>query len=182
MLNLDRPVDGQDTQGRNLTSLTTVGRMQSVVQESSGNPTPGSRPPSAVVAGDGTAPPLGDKELNDLLDFSAMFSPPVPGGAVVVRNVPTTIPNNYPPGYKPVSQPSRVLPSDIRHCFENGSRHINFSWRYTVSVVMATRDNGPRSCGKALYMSPGQVTLAVSCDRSYNFVVPLPLTDRTFKF
>ena len=53
-------------------SLTTVGRMQSVGQESSGNPTPGSRPPSAVVAGDGTAPPLGDKELNDLLDFSAV--------------------------------------------------------------------------------------------------------------
>jgi len=30
-----------------------------------------------------------------------MFSPPVPGGAIVVRNVPTTIANNFPPGYKP---------------------------------------------------------------------------------
>ncbi|KAK2186932.1 hypothetical protein NP493_182g03056 [Ridgeia piscesae] len=69
-------------------------------QEGAGSVTPGNVPPSTGVPGDGTAP-LGDKELNDLLDFSAMFSPPVPGGAIVVRNVPTTIANNFPPGYKP---------------------------------------------------------------------------------
>jgi len=40
-------------------------------QEGAGSVTPGNVPPSTGVPGDGTAP-LGDKELNDLLDFSAV--------------------------------------------------------------------------------------------------------------
>ena len=37
-----------------------------------------------------------------------MFSPPAPGGAVVARNVPTTMANNYPPGYKAGKSRSHV--------------------------------------------------------------------------
>ncbi|BFZ14062.1 hypothetical protein BsWGS_17101 [Bradybaena similaris] len=44
---------------------------------------------------------VGDKELSDLLDFSAMFSPPVPGPSGAVKNGPTEGGNMYPHGYKP---------------------------------------------------------------------------------
>ncbi|CAL1533186.1 unnamed protein product [Lymnaea stagnalis] len=48
---------------------------------------------------------VGDKELSDLLDFSAMFSPPVPGAGGVVKNGPSDTGNMYPHGYKPAGLP-----------------------------------------------------------------------------
>ncbi|XP_012944953.1 transcription factor 12 [Aplysia californica] len=73
---------------------------------------------------------VADKELNDLLDFSAMYSPPVPGSGGPVKNGPSEPAGMYPHGYKPSGMPeggswSNNQPSSFENRYEEHRAQYN---------------------------------------------------------